>query len=163
MAPVQEPVPPSLPGAPRYIGPPPPPRKGRVKYDDKIDSEREASDDRHEVDGESYKPGHDPVLDRQILGVLLEYYEPLFPRGLARCLRTALFALNMGQILPLLEHEGKGKHARPFDRWFLQWTALLHLEFLLGLGDSFRDDGNLRRDDATSKVAKAYGRKKDND
>lgn len=141
-----------LPGAPRYIGRPPPPRKGRVKYDNKIEAEHRASEDGHEADGEAYRPGENPELDRQILGVLLKYYEPLFPRGLARWLSTSLFALNLGQTLPLLMHEGKGKHARPFERWRFQWHALLHLEFLLGLGESTDRAGAVRI------VADAYGR-----
>ncbi len=141
-----------LPGAPRYIGQFDP-ETTKFKLEQNLKQEHEASDDRHEVDGEAYEPGgDDPTVDRLVLVTLLRFYEPLFPPGLARYLAVALIALNGGQTLPLLQRKKRTK-GKSFDLWWLRWRAVLHLEYLRGRG--------LSRDAAKDVLVKAYGGKPD--
>ena len=138
-----------LPGAPRYIGQFDP-QTTKFELKKRIKKANEASDDRHEADGEAYEPGgDDPTVDRQVMATLLKFYEPLFPPKLARYLANSLLALNRGQTLPLLERRKKRAKDASFDRWFDQWTAVLHVEYLRGSG--------LSRGDTKEHVAKAYG------
>ncbi len=119
--------------------------KNRSQYEER---KRAADDHRHEETASAYD-FENPVQNRRILARLLGLHVPGLPEELSSEAANALERLEFGDTAPLLDRRGVGRK-KAYDKEILRFWAVLHVEYLIGLGDS--------RIDAKGRVGDAYAR-----
>lgn len=79
-----------------------------------------------------------------------EYWQAVcLPPALHTELVSALDALNLGEVRPLLAPEGTGMHGRPYTLAMHRWRAVTRVHYLVGTG--------FKRSIAEEQVAAAFG------